>query len=56
MDQRSRTTGHAAPTTPHADEALRRVVADRTTRPRRLFAAGIKRGNGPLVIAKVVTA
>ena len=53
MDQRSRTTGHAAPTTPHHDEALRRVIADPTTRPRRLFAAGIKRGNGPIVIREV---
>ena len=52
MNQRSRITGHTAPTTPDADEALRRTVADRTVRPRRLIAAGIKRGNGRLIITE----
>ncbi|WP_404974779.1 hypothetical protein [[Kitasatospora] papulosa] len=53
MDQRSRITGHAAPTTPDADEALRRTVATPTITPRRLIAAGIKRGNGRLIVQAV---
>ncbi|MFJ1900498.1 hypothetical protein [Streptomyces sp. NPDC088115] len=53
MKQPSRTTGHTALTTPHADEQLRRTVADPTTRPRQLFAVGVKRGTGPLVITEV---
>lgn len=36
-----------------ADEALRRTVADPTVRPRRLIAAGIKRGSGQLVVKAV---
>lgn len=53
MNQRSRITGHTAPTTPDADEALRRTVATPTITPRRLIAAGIKRGNGRLIITEV---
>ena len=53
MNQRSRITGRPAPTTPNADEALRRTVATPAITPRRLIAAGIKRGNGRLVITEV---
>ncbi|MEU9947081.1 hypothetical protein [Streptomyces sp. NPDC047939] len=53
MKQPSRTTGHTASTTPHLDEALRRTVADPTTRPRRLIAAGVKRGNGTFTVKAV---
>lgn len=53
MEQRSRTGGHTAPTTPDVNEALYRTVATPVVRPRRLIAAGIKRGNGRLVIQAV---
>ena len=46
-NQRSRIT---APTAPDANEALRRTIATPTVAPRRLIAAGVKRGNGRLVI------
>ena len=53
MNQRSRITGHTAPTTPDVDEAYRRVVATPTIPARRLIAAGVKRGNGRLVVQAV---
>lgn len=53
MNQRSRITGHTAPTTPDADEAYRRAVTTPTNPARRLIAAGIKRGNGRLIITEV---
>ncbi|MFB7222442.1 hypothetical protein [Streptomyces sp. NPDC056227] len=53
MYKPSGTTGLTALTTPHSDEALRRTVADPTVRPRRLIAAGIKRGSGPFAVKEV---
>lgn len=53
MNQPSRITGHTAPTTPDANEALRRIIATPTVAPRRLFAVGVKRGTGRLVIQAV---
>jgi len=47
------TTQAPAPTTPNADEALRRTVATPTVTPRRLIAAGIKRGTGRLIVQAV---
>ncbi|ACX71156.1 hypothetical protein pZL12.79c [Streptomyces phage ZL12] len=54
MNQRSRITGQTAHTTDlDTNEAHHRVVATPTVRPRRLIAAGVKRGNGRLVIQAV---
>lgn len=54
MNQRSRITGHTAPTTtPDVNEAYRRAVTTPTIPARRLIAAGVKRGNGPLAITEV---
>lgn len=53
MDQRSRTSVRTASTTPHDDEALHRTVSTPTVTPRRLIAAGIKRGSGRLVVQEV---
>ncbi|WP_331763121.1 hypothetical protein OG571_47305 (plasmid) [Streptomyces sp. NBC_01369] len=54
MKQPSRTSGPTALTPdPDINEALRRTAA--VPAPRRLIAAGVKRGNGRLVI-KAVTA
>lgn len=53
MNQRSRITGQPAPTTPDVNEALHRVVTTPTVSARRLIAAGVKRGNGRLVITEV---
>lgn len=50
MDSKHSTTLAA---TPDADEALRRTVATPAITPRRLIAAGIKRGNGRLVVQAV---
>ncbi|WP_327260006.1 hypothetical protein [Streptomyces sp. NBC_01240] len=54
MNQRSRITGHTAPTTTSdldINEALRRTAT--VPAPRRLIAAGVKYGNGRLVIQAV---
>ncbi|MEU0836058.1 hypothetical protein [Streptomyces sp. NPDC005969] len=49
MNKPSGITGHTARTPdPDINEALRRTVAQ--LGPRRLIAAGIKRGNGRLVV------
>ena len=48
-----RTTGLAPTITPDVDEAYRRVVTTPTIPARRLIAAGVKRGNGALVIQAV---
>ena len=53
VNQRSRITGQTAPTDPDITEAFRQVVTTPTVRPRRLIAAGVKRGNGRLVIKAV---
>lgn len=53
MNKPSRLTGRNALTpTPDINEALRRVVAGHSG-PRRLIAAGIKRGTGQLVVKAV---
>ncbi|MGW2844665.1 hypothetical protein [Streptomyces sp. NPDC001274] len=41
------------PTNSDMSEALRRTAADPVVRPRRLIAAGIKRGNHPFTIKAV---
>ncbi|MFG2677022.1 hypothetical protein [Streptomyces sp. NPDC048445] len=53
MNQDRTRTASTALATPHADEQLRRTVADPTTRPRQLIAAGVKRGNSPFTIQAV---
>ncbi|WP_331764383.1 hypothetical protein [Streptomyces anulatus] len=53
MNQRSRITGQTTHTTPDVNEALRQAVTTPAVRPRRLIAAGVKRGNGRLVIQAV---
>ncbi|MFD7855171.1 hypothetical protein ACFV6B_12920 [Streptomyces microflavus] len=54
MNERSRITGQTAPTTdPDITEAHHRVVTTPTIRPRRLIAAGVKRGNGRLIVQAV---
>ena len=53
MSQPSLTTGRPALTTPNADEALRRAVATPVVTPRRLIAAGMKRGTGRLIVQAV---
>ncbi|MFG2540647.1 hypothetical protein ACGFU4_35955 [Streptomyces sp. NPDC048511] len=45
--------GLALATTPDVNEALRRTVTTPTIPARRLFAAGVKCGTGPLVIQAV---
>lgn len=54
MNQRSRITGHTAPTTRQADNASTALAAlAATPTGRRLIAAGIKRGNERLIVQAV---
>lgn len=56
MSQRNRITGQTAPNPgPDMNEALHRVVTPSTVRPRRLIAAGMKRGNGRLTIQAIAS-